>query len=218
MLKFIRRLIPDHARLPLISMFFTQMLTYFATKYINVFETVDMSIPLDRRIAVQPVWVVVYILAYVYWAAAYVAVARVSKERCMRLFRADLAAKVLTAALFVLMPTAIERPEIIGGGIFDSLLGFIYILDTPRNLFPSMHCMFSWLAARELMSISEYDAVVRAAAFGFSILVFLSTLFTRQHYIADIFGGVAVAEIGMLAAVLTGKRRLHGGKRRDFKR
>ena len=33
-----------------------------------------------------------------------------------------------------------------------------------------------------------------------SILVFLSTLFTKQHVIYDVLGGIAVAEIGYLAA------------------
>jgi len=36
-----------------------------------------------------------------------------------------------------------------------------------------------------------------------SLLVFASTLFTKQHVIVDVFSGVAVAEIGFVIAKYT---------------
>ena len=38
-------------------------------------------------------------------------------------------------------------------------------------------------------------------AFVFAILVFLSVLFTKQHYFIDIIGGIAVVEIGIFISV-----------------
>jgi len=207
MLKFIRKIIPDYAHLPLISCAITQVLAYIVTKYIHIADFVDISLPLDHRIPLRAGWVVIYILSYVYWAVGYVAIARVSRDKCRKLIVADIVCKVVCALFFIFMPVTIDRPEITGNGIFDMLMRLIYTLDTPENLFPSMHCLFSWLVARELMDIKEYGLWVKAAAVVVSILVFISTLFTRQHYIMDIAGGVAAAELGILVARLTERHK-----------
>lgn len=210
MLKFIDRFIPRYAHLPLASCLLTLILAYSATMLIEVEQFVDISLPIDHMIPVRPVWVMVYLLSYVYWALAYIAVARESRKHCLRLVGADFIAKVIAAACFMLMPVTIARPELDGSGISEKLLQFIYAMDEPRNLFPSMHCMYSWIAAREFMRLEKYGRLLKWCAVIFSVMVFLSTLFTRQHYILDIFGGIAAAEIGMLAVRLIEKYRKSG--------
>ena len=210
MLKFIDRFIPRYAHLPLASCMLTLILTYSVTMLIDVKDFVDISLPIDHIIPVRPEWVLVYILSYVYWALAYIAVARESRAHCRRIIGADFIAKLVAMAFFVLMPVTIERPEITGSGLFDMGLKFIYAMDEPRNLFPSMHCLYSWIAAREFMKLEKYGRLLKWCAVIFSVMVFLSTLFTRQHYILDIFGGIAAAEIGMLALRLIEKYRKRG--------
>lgn len=194
MLEKYRKLIPDYAHLPLIFCGITQILCYGLTACFQLFDFVDVSIPLDHRIPLQTAWVSVYILSYVHWIAGYVAIARADRRSCRLLCRADLIAKVICAAFFIFMPVTIVRPEIEVTGVFDWLMNLIYTLDKPRNLFPSMHCLFSWLIARDMMSMDRFSPTVKWAGVAFSLMVFASTLFTRQHYIADIFGGVIVAE------------------------
>ncbi|MBQ4089015.1 MAG: phosphatase PAP2 family protein [Clostridia bacterium] len=133
-------------------------------------------------------------LSYVYWIAGYIAISRVSRERCRMLCRADYISKAIAAACFVLIPTTLPRDPI-SGGLFEWALNIIYTLDSPYNLFPSMHCLFSWLIAREMMGIKEFRPAVKAGAVIFSFMVFASTLFTRQHFIVDIPAGMLVAEI-----------------------
>ena len=93
------------------------------------------------------------------------------------------------------MPVMIARPEIVIENVFDRALSVVYFLDQPRNLFPSMHCMFSWRVTRELIDMESVRTFVKIGACVFSLLVFASTLFTRQHYIVDILGGTLVAEL-----------------------
>lgn len=194
MRKFIDRIIPRYARMPLILCGVTQIIAYFCTKIIHIRPYVDLSVALDHRIPARPGWVVVYILSYVYWIAGYIAVSRVSERNCRLICRADWISKIFAAACFVLVPTTISRPEMTGG-VFEWALNVIYTLDTPVNLFPSMHCLFSWLVAREMMDIKEFSPVLRWGGVVFSIMVFASTVFTRQHYLVDIPAGVAAAEL-----------------------
>lgn len=207
MLKLIDRLIPRYAHKYLIVCALTQFLAYFCTKLVHLRGYVDISLSVDHMIPVRSGWVTVYVLSYIFWALGYIAVSRISRERFMRLFRADLMAKVVCAVLFVLMPTTISRPEFTSDNVFSWALNVIYALDTPVNLFPSMHCLLSWLLARELMDIKQLRPAVRWGAAVFAVLVFVSTLFTRQHFILDIPAGVLTAEAARFASRLYERRR-----------
>lgn len=206
MRKFIERIIPGYAQLPLMLCGVTQFLAYFVTKYIHICDYVDLTTGIDRMVTVRPVWVTVYIASYVYWIVGYIAVCRRGKRNCRLLCRADYVAKAVAALCFVLIPTTIVRPEMNGTGIFERLLWLIYYLDTPLNLFPSMHCLLSWLLARELMDIKEFSPLIRWGAVVFSFMVFASTIFTGQHVVADIPGGVALAELVRLCSHKLEKR------------
>ena len=45
------------------------------------------------------------------------------------------------------------------------------------------------------------NLAMKISAFVFAILVFLSVLYTKQHYFIDIIGGIAVVEIGIFISV-----------------
>ena len=206
MRKFIERLIPRYAVLPLIMCAVTQYISYFCTKFIHIRDYVDLSLPIDHRIPQRPEWVVVYILSYVYWVVGYIAICRVSRERCRTLFRADIISKFVAALCFVLIPTTLPRDPI-SGGVFEWLLNMIYTMDSPYNLLPSMHCLLSWLIAREMMGMKEFRPVVKWGAVVFSFMVFASTVFTRQHFIIDIPAGMLLAEIALLISHKIESRR-----------
>ncbi len=207
MRNLIDRIIPRYAQKYMIICGITQLLAYFCTKLISIREFVDFSCALDSKIPLVPVWTIVYMGSYVFWIAGYIAISRLDKQKFIRLFRADCIAKIICAACFVLLPTQMARPEISGGGVFNFTLEFIYIMDTPVNLFPSMHCLFSWMVARTIMAEKQFSPAVRWGAPACAILVFLSTLFTRQHYLIDIPAGIAAAELALLISGIIERRK-----------
>lgn len=209
MRKYIDRIIPRYAQLPLAMCGVTQGIAYFATKQVRIFDAMEWSTALDAYIDVHPEWVTVYVAAYIYWVVAYIAVCRAGEKNCRLLCRADYLAKAVAAMCFVLMPTTLPREPLTEGGAFEWALNIIYTLDTPYNLFPSMHCLLSWLPARELMDIKEYPWAARWGAVAFSILVFASTVYTGQHVVVDIAGGVALAEIVRFASHRIERLREH---------
>lgn len=113
-------------------------------------------------------------------------------------------------SVFVLLPTHNVRPPLETGGFTGWAMRTIWLLDTPTNLFPSIHCFVSWLGTRyiyECRSLRHRGLTCTLCTVG-SVLVFLATMFTKQHVFYDVISGVAVAEIGWLVARYTGLPRL----------
>ena len=189
------KVIPKYARVPLLICAVAQFAAYFLPRVLPKLPyLVGMATPLDRMIRIAPAWVVVYVAAYLYWVYAYVAIARVSPSVCRRFCRADCIGKAVAFLCFVFLPTRLPRAEIVGGGAINWMLRAIYAADAPDNLFPSLHCAVSWLVAREMGMLAAFRPAVKIASFLFAILVCLSTLFTGQHLIADVIGGILLAE------------------------
>lgn len=90
------------------------------------------------------------------------------------------------------------RPEITSSGLMMSLVNLIYTLDAPVNLFPSIHCLESWLVFRGSLACKKVSKAYKVIMFIFSVLVCLSTVFVKQHVVIDIIGGILVVEIGIL--------------------
>ena len=73
-----------------------------------------------------------------------------------------------------------------GNGVFEWMTKAIYFSDQPNNLFPSIHCMENWVVWRGMVGCKSIPLSVKIGIFVFAILVFLSTLFVKQHVVMDI--------------------------------
>lgn len=210
-----RKILPDYSVLPFIVCLVGQLIAYYATRLVNYSfrgmpETfTDIASDWDRMIPVMPIWSVVYFLSYVFWAVSYVWVSRESKEVCNRLLMADMIGKLLCAAVFVIFPTTLARPTVDTSSFDGWLLNYIYSIDQPDNLLPSMHCSVSWFSARFAGKSKIIPKWYKILAFVSAFLVFASVLFTKQHVIIDIFAGVLVAEISMLISKHTNLYKLY---------
>jgi membrane-associated phospholipid phosphatase len=76
----------------------------------------------------------------------------------------------------------------------------IFANDTSFNCFPSLHaavstiCFYTWLQYAKIKP-SKTTKAVAVAALVIATGVILSTLYIKQHYIADEIGGIALALI-----------------------
>ncbi|HUQ28220.1 MAG TPA: phosphatase PAP2 family protein, partial [Usitatibacter sp.] len=66
----------------------------------------------------------------------------------------------------------------------------IYSSDVRYNCLPSLHVAQCFLAA---FACGQVHRGVGTVAIAWATLVALSTLFTKQHYVLDVVGGVALA-------------------------
>ena len=210
----LHKIVPPENSLPLAITGLMNLIAFSGPKLLQVLgwslPMHDMTAAFDRAFPFSPVWVFVYVAAFPFWIYQYSVVAKESRSLCYRLVAADFAAKVICLLFFVLLPTHNVRPPLETGGFTGWAMRTIWLLDTPTNLFPSIHCFVSWLGTRyiyECRSLRHRGLTCTLCTVG-SVLVFLATMFTKQHVFYDVIGGVAVAEIGWLVARYTGLPRL----------
>ena len=194
-------LLPPYTRIPLVSMVCVHALVYYATKPVTQnMAHFDFSLPIDGAIPFLPVFSVIYVLSYIQWIAGYILIARDSRELCWRVISGEIISKLICMALFLLVPTTMTRAEIVSDGFFDRIVGAIYRLDAPNNLFPSIHCLESWVCFRGAMQMKKTGPWYRYFTLLFSLLVFASTVLIKQHVAVDIPAGILTAEIGQQIA------------------
>ncbi len=196
--------IPPYSHIPLLLVVAVNFLVYYVSRLINAeLEHHDISSSLDKALPFIPEFIVIYILAYFQWALCYILIARESRERCYYFLSGELIAKLICFLFFIFYPTITSRPEPTG-----FLTSFIFSADIPNNLFPSIHCLASYICFRGLIGAKKVGRGFKIINAIFSVLVFLSTVFVKQHFVIDIFGGVAAAEIGLLLARLLKTNRI----------
>lgn len=155
----------------------------------------DLTLPADAVIPFLPWTITIYFGCFVFWFFLYHFVARLPRQAADRFFCANLMGKAVSFLFFVLFPTTLSRPDVNGMTVWDALMRFLYRIDAPDNLFPSLHCMISWLCWVGIRGNKQVPVMWRLAALGMAVAVCLSTLTTRQHVLLDVAGGILLSEL-----------------------
>ena len=204
-MKFVEKLLPKYAILSLIFCFAWNCFVYWTTQFLCADRKhFDLSTAFDRRIPVESRWIVIYVASFAFWVVCYVLIARYrDREFWFRFVTADLLSRTVCGIIFVIFPTTNVRPVPAMDSVWDFLLALIYKLDLPYNLFTSLHCVISLLCFLGLMGTDKLSRGAKAGILLFAVLIFASTQFTKQHYILDVIGGVAIAIISYNIAMRT---------------
>lgn len=193
-----KNLLPKYSYKPIVLLLVFNFVTYFGTKVINAnMEHHDLSIFIDDLIEPCNFFVVFYVLAYIQWIVGFIVIARESQNFCYEYYAGEIIAKVICFLCFIIYPTMIARPEIVGGDLFDSMTAFLYQIDKPNNLFPSIHCLESWIIVRAAFKQTKTSKLYTYGMLVLSLLVFASVVFIKQHFFVDIIAGILVVEIGL---------------------
>lgn len=198
----LHNLLPKYAVVPLILALVINNCVYIgAAQLRDILTFHSLETPLDRAIPLLTPFILFYIFAYVQWGINYIFIGRDSKTVCYQFVFADILSKIICLFFFIFFPTTLTRPEITGTDIFSQLVSFIYTIDAPVNLFPSIHCLESWCCIRAAFKMNFKNRtntyIYRTATIVMSLGVFASTLFIKQHVLLDIFGGIAAFEAGL---------------------
>ena len=162
----------------------------------------DLTIAFDLSTPFLPGWVWVYLGSYIFWIYVYTTAARDSMETACKLAAADIVGKLICLIFFLAFPTTNVRPTVEGTDLTAFLMRMVYTLDTPTNLFPSIHCFIAWMGTRYILTAKNLKHTRLHCCISpvGCLLVFASTLLTKQHVLWDIIGSIAVAEVGILVA------------------
>lgn len=145
-----------------------------------------LYLPGEERIPFIPLFEYLYVLTF--FVPALLVVTLRDYQRFRRLLYALMPALVVAYSTYLLFPVYMERPQLEISSLHTWLLSLQY-LDKPYNHFPSMHVTLSWLAVHSAQGSRATKVGVAAVAIGISV----STLFVKQHYVADVLFGFALA-------------------------
>lgn len=148
------------------------------------------ELPWDRAVPLQPTWALIYGALYMFLIVLPVLVVR-EEAHIRRTFWAYLAVWITAYVCFLVYPTVAPRPpEVVGDGFAVWGLRFLYDADPPYNCFPSLHVAHSFVSALTCYRLHRRLGLVTLL---FASVVAVSTVFTKQHYIADVVGGIVLA-------------------------
>lgn len=98
---------------------------------------------------------------------------------------------VCSNLIFLLFPTYFPlRPDICGNSMCERMVTFIYWIDNPCAVCPSVHVNVSILCAILWWQIRSRYSITMII---WAIIISFSTLFIRQHYIIDVIAGILSA-------------------------
>src|SRR5580700_3299040 len=150
---------------------------------------------LDRALPLVTVFAVPYVSLIPYIGVSLIAFLFVR----VRIYRSAaltmLVVWLISYAFYFFLQSYVARPHIVSTDAFSSLIRSIYASDQPYNDFPSLHTSLSTIIA---MHWWRFDRRIGIAAAIWTALIIVSTVLVKQHYIADVAGGLALAVVTAL--------------------
>jgi hypothetical protein len=106
---------------------------------------------------------------------------------------------------FIFFPSAYPRPNVAElPGVTGLMLQWLHGVDRPNNTFPSLHVADMALVALAAWQDNKKRGTLILALAALPILAILTT---KQHYIADLIGGLVVAGVSHWMAFRAGVAR-----------
>ena len=148
------------------------------------------ALALDRLLPLVPAWALVYGSVYLFLILLPVFLIR-QPEHIRRTVFAYLTIWLVAYASFLAYPTVAPRPAgVEGEGFVVWGLRFLYAADPPYNCFPSLHVAHAFVSALTCYRLHRTVGIIGVIC---ATLVAVSTLFTKQHYVADVIAGTCLA-------------------------
>ncbi|PIV71065.1 hypothetical protein COW57_01685 [Candidatus Roizmanbacteria bacterium CG17_big_fil_post_rev_8_21_14_2_50_39_7] len=153
------------------------------------------KLPIDDKIPLIPIFIVPYLLHHLgillvgimLWNSKYISP-----------FLLSLIISYSIAVIFwFFVPNGVHRPSLPHTSFFTPLIRKLYVYDGDTNGFPSAH-IFVTLLCGHYLSLG-YPHLI---AYIWTVIstVILSVLFTKQHYVVDIVGGIVAYVVSFYLA------------------
>lgn len=155
------------------------------------------KVPFDDKIPLIPFFVIPYIF---YHVGVYSSYFLLWHTPYMNSFLLSVIVSYAVAIIFwYLFPNGVYRPILLHNSPMYRLLQLIYKHDGDTNGFPSAHVFMSLICGHFISLAFPFYAGV---TWLFAVLTILSTIFTKQHYVVDILGGIIVYVMTLFTVTL----------------
>jgi len=168
------------------------LLTYTTTNHFSIWGPWQLPMfNIEKNIPFIPWSVSIYLSVYL---LIIIALIIIPKNKFKPAIYGMFGIMIIHGLFFLIIPTTYPRPNfpLDISAINYYLYKFLIAADLPQNCFPSQHvsmCIF--------LSIFIYliNKKIGAIFLLWSLLIIMSTLTLKQHYILDVLGGLIVAAI-----------------------
>ena len=145
---------------------------------------------LDQWLPLWPSWVLIY--SFIYLIAFLPVCVTFDRQLFGRVALAYIAVEVLSFVIFILLPVRMTlRPESVEVTSFVTWgLKLCFFLDRPVNCCPSLHVSMAFLGT---LCTYKVDRTLGRITGFFALLISVSTLLVKQHFIIDVVLGFLLA-------------------------
>ena len=140
---------------------------------------------IDRLIPLTPIFIIPYSFYFPILIFAFVFLW--NTDLYMGFIKMILICAVINSLFWLIFPNGVKRREITKKGFFYDSVRLLRKMDRESNAFPSAHVSHTLVVSFWLWRLfPSYLILISVICFS----VIISVLFTKQHYILDILGGV----------------------------
>ncbi|MBS3140896.1 phosphatase PAP2 family protein [Candidatus Woesearchaeota archaeon] len=140
----------------------------------------------EETMKVIPVFLIFYVSSYIIIAMPFFVLKRSYEIR--KLVYVYWTIAIISFIIFLLIPAKVVRPVVIDGFFAWVLNTFWTYFDLPYNSLPSLHISLSFAAAYLMRKHLNFVYLLL-----WVLLIAISTILTKQHYILDIVTGLALS-------------------------
>ncbi|MCI5647929.1 MAG: phosphatase PAP2 family protein [Fusicatenibacter sp.] len=148
--------------------------------------------PLDEMIPFCEFFVIPYLMwfGYIAWSILYFGICNHNRKEYYQLIVNLGIGMTLFLIISYLYPNGqnLRPSEFPRSNVFTALVQYLYAIDTPTNIFPSIH-VYNSVAVAIAVEKSENlknRPVFRGVSTGLAFLIVLSTMFLKQHSVSDV--------------------------------
>ncbi len=166
------------------------LVIYFSVNRLQVAQhrRIDLGLSIDRKIPFVPLFALVYFSTIPFVLQPFIILSDARRFYWMVACFGSIT--VISSLIHATIPSKIERVEqVTTGGITGRLLRQFQKTCKPYGNFPSMHVGLSVPAV--IANYMEFGVLAGGITLVWAVLIALSTLYTKQHYILDVLAGLA---------------------------
>lgn len=168
---------------------------YFLPQRYRLRNPISLMTSLDSRIPFKPRWVWVYSGLYYPFIISIIATLDDFRHYAFTAlsFIILLCAQLVIAFFWPVQTPPTWREFDPNNSISEKFLALVHRYDDGGNCFPSMHVAVAILAACHLLAnLEDGSPLLSGSVIVATVLILISTVFTKQHFLADLPAGVVL--------------------------
>lgn len=177
----------------IIALIIFQVFSYYVAK-LTPFDAHILTSNIDLKIPFLSGFIYFYIMWYILLFTLPLFMYIKDEEGLCKYFVSSFICLIISTLIFIFYPTIVIRPEIITNNFTNNIVSLIYLIDNPAmNCLPSGHCIICFLYIFTFFKNKNINISIRISVEIISILIILSTLFTKQHVIIDVLTALVIS-------------------------